>query len=58
MFEVPVSLRGRIVEVRFDPFGYGRVEVYLDEKKVGNAVLLDKELNSRNFKLENYEHNR
>lgn len=58
MFEVPVSLRGRIVEVRFDPFGYARLELYLEDKKVGNGVLLDKELNSRNFKLENYEHNR
>jgi len=59
MFEVPVPLRGRIVEVRFDPFGYARVEVYLDEKKVGDAVLLDKELNSRTFiPLGNYEQNR
>ena len=57
MFEVPVPLRGRIVEVRFDPFGYARLEVYLDDKKVGDGVLLNKELNSRNFKLENYEHN-
>jgi transposase InsO family protein len=58
MFEVPVSLRGRIVEVRFDPFGFGRLELYLEDKKVGDGVLLDKELNSRNFKLENYEHNK
>lgn len=55
MFEVPVSLRGRIVEVHFDPFRYERLEVHLDDKKVGDGTLLDKELNSRNFKLENYE---
>jgi len=58
MFEVPVSLRGRIVEVRFDPFGYRRLELYLDDKKVGDGVSLDKELNSRNFKLDNYEYNK
>jgi len=58
MFEVPVSLRGRVVEVRFDPFGYRRLELYLDDKKVGDGVSLDKELNSRNFKLDNYEYNK
>ena len=58
LFEVPVSLRGRVVEVRFDPFSYRRLEVYLDAKKVGDGVLLDKELNSRTFRLQNYEHNR
>ena len=55
MFEVPVSLRGRIVEVHFDPFTYERLELYLEEQKVGDGTLLDKELNSRNFVLENYE---
>jgi putative transposase len=58
LFEVPVSLRGRIVEVRFDPFGYTRLDLYLDNKKVGHGTVLDKELNSRTFNLENYEHNR
>ena len=58
MFEVPVSLRGRIVEVHFDPFTYERLELYLEEQKVGDGMLLDKELNSRNFVLENYERNK
>lgn len=58
LFEVPVSLRGRSVEVRFDPFGYKRVEIYLNEKKVGDATPLDKEINARTFNLENYEHDR
>jgi len=58
MFEVPVSLRGRIVEVRFDPFTYERIEMYLADRKVGNGVLLNKELNSRTFRRENYEYNR
>jgi len=40
MFEVPVSLRGRKVEVRFDPFTYERMELYVEEKKVGDATPL------------------
>lgn len=55
MFEVPVSLRGRQTEVRFDPFTYERVELYVDEKKVGDATVLNKKVNSRTFRLENYE---
>ena len=55
MFEVPVSLRGRKVEVRFDPFTYERMELYVEEKKVGDATPLDKEVNSRTYRLENYE---
>ncbi len=55
MFEVPVSLRGRKVEVRFDPFTYERMELYVEEKKVGDATPLDKNVNSRTYRLENYE---
>ena len=57
MFEAPVSLRGRKVEVRFDPFTYKRIELYLNDEKVGDATILDKELNSRTYKYarENYE---
>lgn len=55
MFEVPVSLRGRQVEVRFDPFTYKRLELYVDEKKIGDGTVLDKEVNSRTYRLENYE---
>ena len=58
MFEVPVSLRGRQIEVRFDPFTYERIELYLDDRKVGHATELDKELNSRTFGKENYERDR
>lgn len=58
MFEVPVSLRGRQVEVRFDPFTYARMEVHVDGKKAGNATVLDKEVNSRSYRLENYEYDK
>lgn len=55
LFEVPVALRGRKVEVRYDPFGFSRVEIYLDDQFMGNASPCDKELNSRTFDKENYE---
>jgi transposase InsO family protein len=55
MFEVPVSLRGRKVDVHFDPFTYERMELYVEEKKVGDATPLDKEINSRTYRLENDE---
>jgi len=58
LFEVPVSLRGRQIEVRFDPFRYARMELYVEEKKVGDATVLDKEVNSRSYRLENYEYDK
>jgi transposase InsO family protein len=55
-FEVPVALRGRQVEVRYDPFTFSRVEIYLDEQYMGRATPCDRQLNSRTFDKENYEH--
>lgn len=54
-FEVPVGLRGRLVEVRYDPFAFARVEIWLDDRFIGEAKLCDKYLNSRTFDKENYE---
>lgn len=54
-FEVPVALRGRDVEVRYDPFAFVRVEIWLDDQFIGKAMLCDKYLNSRTFDKENYE---
>ena len=54
-FEAPVALRGRDVEVRYDPFAFARVEIWLDDKFIGKATLCDKYLNSRTFEKENYE---
>jgi len=31
------------------------MELYVEEKKVGDATPLDKEVNSRTYRLENYE---
>lgn len=55
VFETPVALRGRDVEVRYDPFAFARVEIWLNDQFVGNAKLCDKYLNSRTFDKENYE---
>lgn len=55
LFEVPVALRGRRIEVRYDPFAFSRLEVYLDELYIGRAQPCDKQLNSRTFDKENYE---
>ena len=55
IFEAPVALRGRDVEVRYDPFALARVEVWLDERFIADAKLCDKYLNSRTFDKENYE---
>jgi len=54
-FEAPVALRGRDVEVRYDPFAFARVEVWLDDRFIADAKLCDKYLNSRTFDKENYE---
>mgnify|MGYP001572503351 CR=1 FL=1 len=55
IFEVPVALRGRDVEVRYDPFAFVRVEIWLSDRFIGKALLCDKYLNSRTFDKENYE---
>lgn len=55
VFEVPVALRGRDVDVRYDPFAFARVEIWLNDQFVGKAKLCDKYLNSRTFEKENYE---
>ncbi len=55
MFEVPVSLRGRKVQLHYDPFTYERMELYVEQKQVGKATPLDKEVNSRTYKRGHYE---
>ncbi|MEK7751345.1 MAG: DDE-type integrase/transposase/recombinase [Acidobacteriota bacterium] len=55
VFEAPVALRGRNIEVRYDPFAFARVEIWLDDRFLANAKLCDKYLNSRTFDKENYE---
>ncbi len=56
-WEVPVHLRGRRVEIRFDPVGWSRVEVYDSGRYVGAAKPCDKTLNAQLIASSNtYEH--
>ena len=55
IWEVPVALRGREIEVHYDPFAFRRVDLYWEGQKVGQAHRCDKQLNARSFPLENYE---
>ncbi len=57
MFEVPVILRGRTVEVHFNPFNMERIDLYINDKNVGKATLLNKQVNSCNYRLGNHEYN-
>jgi hypothetical protein len=50
-----VHLRGRRVELRYEPFEWSRVEVWYEDKFVGLARLCDKELNSRTYTDTDYE---
>jgi transposase InsO family protein len=55
IFEAPLAVRGRKVEVHYDPFAFERVELYIEDIYLGSAQPCDKELNSRSFNKENYE---
>jgi len=53
--EAPVHLRGQIIQVRFDPFGWRRVEIWWDGKYVGPAHRCDKQLNAKTYTDRDYE---
>ena len=55
LWEVPVHLRGRLIELRFDPFAWQRVEIWLDGKYVGRARRCDKQLNSKTYTDRDYD---
>ncbi len=54
-WEVPVHLRGREVQVRYDPFEWQRVEVWIGELFVTLAKRCDKQLNSKTYNDRDYE---
>ena len=47
LWEVPLHLRGQIIQVRFNPFDWRRVEIWHGDKLVGPARRCDKQLNSK-----------
>ncbi len=55
LWEVPVHLRGQLIEVRFDPFGWRRVEIWWDNKYAGLARRCDKQLNSKTYTHQDYD---
>ena len=48
-WEVPAHLRGRLIEVRFDPFAWQRVEIWIQDRYLGLAKPCDKQLNSKTY---------
>jgi hypothetical protein len=49
LWEVPVHLRGCLIELRFNPFDWRRVEIWYQAKYVGLAHRCDKRLNSKTY---------
>ena len=54
LWEVPVHLRGRVIELRRDPFEQARIEVWCQGVLCGMATRCDKLLNNY-FGSNNYE---
>jgi hypothetical protein len=54
LWEVPVHLRGRAIELRPDSFDRSRIEVYCQGQLCGMAAPCDKQLNNY-FSSNNYE---
>lgn len=55
LWEVPVHLRGRIIELRFNPFDWRRVEIWHEDKYVALAHRCDKRLNSKTYTDTDYD---
>jgi hypothetical protein len=55
LWEVPLHLRGQLIQARFDPFGWRRVEIWWQDKYVGLAHRCDKQLNSKTYPHSDYD---
>ena len=55
LWEVPLHLRGQVIQVRFNPFDWRRVEVWWEGKLVGPARRCDKQLNSKTYTDRDYD---
>ena len=49
LWEVPVHLRARQVQLRYNPFDWSRVEVWLKERFIALATPCNKNLNAKTF---------
>jgi len=55
LWEAPVHLRGQLIEVRFNPFDWKRVEIWFGGKYVAAARRCDKQLNAKTYTDQDYE---
>ena len=55
LWEVPVHLRGREVQLRYEPFQWSVLEVWYQEKFVGLGRRCDKNLNAKTYGSADYE---
>jgi putative transposase len=55
LWEVPVHLRGRKVQLRYEPFQWSVLEVWYQDKFVGLGRRCDKQLNAKTYKSTDYE---
>jgi transposase InsO family protein len=55
LWEAPLHLRGQMIEIRFDPFQWRRVEIWHQDKYVGPARRCDKQLNATTYTDREYE---
>ncbi len=55
LWEAPVHLRGQLIQVRFDPFTWRRVEIWWQDQYVAAAHRCDKQLNAKTYTDRDYE---
>jgi hypothetical protein len=55
LWEVPVHLRGRRVQLRYEPFQWSLLEVWYQEKFAGLGRRCDKNLNAKTYNSADYE---
>ena len=55
LWEVPVHLRGRQVQLRYEPFEWSVLEVWYQDKFIGLARRCDKQLNAKTYNSTDYE---
>jgi transposase InsO family protein len=55
LWEAPVHLRGQVIQIRFDPFQWRRVEIWWDGKFVARAGRCDKQLNAKTYTSRDYD---
>lgn len=55
LWEVPLHLRGQLIQLRFDPFAWKRVEIWWDDQFVGLARRCNKQLNAHTYPDREYD---